>query len=364
MRVPARPPARRRAETRLSSLVDEALSASSLAAAAHAGDWPAAFADQAGALPREQWDRALGDVARDILSRPSRQFRARLAELAYRLGGGPGEPPRLLGSIVEIIHAGSLIVDDIEDGSRVRRGAPTLHVTHGLPRALNTGNWMYFWALALVERLEPTAPMVRERLLRALVNAMFDCHLGQALDLTVEVGCLARDAVAGAVATSTSLKTGALTSLAARLGAIVAGAPPEREEALARFGRRLGVALQMLDDLGNLTGGSEGNEGKALEDLRNGTPTWPWAFAARALDAAAFAKLQADARAVFEHGDETRARALAAKLRIAVGHEGRREASRALADALADLTAALDDDARPALMLLADELARLEVAYG
>jgi geranylgeranyl pyrophosphate synthase len=151
------------------------------------------------------------------------------------------------------------------------------------------------------------------------------------------------------------------------MGAIVAGAPPEREEALARFGRRLGVALQMLDDLGNLTGGSEGNEGKALEDLRNGTPTWPWAFAARALDATAFADLQADARAVSERRDEAdgaRARALAAKLRMAVGQEGRREASRALADALADLTAALGDEARPELALLATELQRLEVSYG
>ena len=264
---------------------------------------------------------------------------------------------------MEILHAGSLIVDDIEDGSTLRRGAPCLHVRYGVPLALNTGNWMYLRALELVDELEPAHPPVRNRLRRAVVDAMARCHLGQALDLSLDVGRLPRAAVHRAVATSTTLKTGALMELAARLGAVAAGASAEHEEALARFGRRLGVGLQMLDDLGNLSADAGGGTGKALEDLRNGTPTWPWALAAQTLDEPAFAELQADARAIAAGGgDDLRARALAAALRMAVGREGRAQASRYLATALADLQACFG--ARPELASVAAELRRLEESYG
>ena len=355
------------APTALSALVDAALARAASGAAAHAEDWPDPSA--AAALPRELWNAALGDVACDVLSRPSRLFRARLAELSWRLADGRGEPPALAAALVEIVHAGSLIVDDIEDGSTERRGAPALHLAHGLPRALNAGNWMYFWALRLVDDLEAT-PLTRERITREIVRAMHDCHLGQALDLSVSVGRLAPSAVYRTVASVTMLKTGALTELAARLGARVAGASEPRAEALARFGRRLGFGLQMLDDFGNLSGGSEGNAGKALEDLYNGRPTWPWALAVRALPAARFAELQGRARSVArgpgrgreDDREDVRARGLAAELQIAVGLAGRREASAYLRAALDDLAGQVGP--RPELALVAAEIERLERSYG
>jgi geranylgeranyl pyrophosphate synthase len=355
-------------DARLAALVDDALAPPELEDWAHPEDWPLGPGGPAAGLANDIWDRALRDVARNILARPSRLFRARLAELSFRLAGGTGEPPRWLPGIVEIIHAASLIVDDIEDGSRERRGAPCVHLTHGLGRALNGANWMYFWALQMVERLEPRTPLVRDRLYRAVIDAMARCHVGQSLDLSLAVWRLDRVDVNRLVATSTMLKTGALMELAARLGAIVGGAPPEREEALTRFGRRLGVGLQMLDDFGNLTAGSDGNAAKAREDLRNGTPTWPWALAAERLAPDAFAELQAAARTVAEAGDADGppARALASTLRDAVGFEGRRRASRYLAEALDDLRAAVRAgvNERPEIALVASEIRRLEVSYA
>jgi geranylgeranyl pyrophosphate synthase len=356
--------ARRLEPQTLASLVDDALAPGQLARAAHVEDWPFATGPaRATALPQALWDRALGDVARDILARPSRQFRGRLAELAYRLAGGAGAPPPALAAVVEIIHAGSLIVDDIEDGGRVRRGEPCVHLTHGLPQALNGGNWMYFWALQLVRRLEPS-PLVRERLYGALADGMARCHLGQSIDLSLaaRVWQLGRADVPRTVATSAMLKTGALMELAALLGAIVGGADAAREDALARFGRRLGLGLQMLDDFGNLA--SPGANPKALEDLRNGTPSWPWAVAAELLDDETFADLQGSARLVAEGGEAAAglARGLAARLRVAVGTEGRRRASSYLARALDDLREAVGD--APELALVAREIARLEVSYG
>lgn len=354
--------ARAVSEGHLAALVTEALAPARLDRLAHAEDWP--DAPESTPLPGELWSHALGDPARDILARPGRRFRARLADLAFRLGDGRGEPPRALGAILEIIHAGSLVIDDIEDASRTRRGEPAVHVRYGLPLALNAGNWMYFWALGLVDALEPVLPLVRERLYGVVVDAMARCHLGQALDLGTDVARLPRGIVYPTVATSTSLKTGALMELAARLGAIAAGAPLDREEALARFGRRLGLGLQMLDDFGNLTARAEAGSGKALEDLRNGTPTWPWAFAARALDDAAFGELQDAARALRETGgaDDGRARSIAAALRMAVGREGREKSGQYLRAALADLAATVGP--RSELAAVAAEIKRIEAAYG
>jgi geranylgeranyl pyrophosphate synthase len=343
-------------------MLEQTLAPERLRALCHPEDWPQPGAG--GSLARATWDRALGEIARDILSRPSRQFRGRMCALAWRLADGSGEVPPALPFLIEVLHAGSLIIDDIEDGSRQRRGAPCLHVLHGTPLALNAGTWMYFWALELVQRVAIEPPR-REALERALLDTMYGCHLGQSLDLSVAVGTLPREAVYRTVATTTALKTGALMELAARLGALAAGAPAARVESLARFGRRLGIGLQMLDDFGNLNAPQgAGGDGKALEDLRNGRPTWPWALAADALDDAAFARLQASMRALVEGADPdgTRARALAAALRMAVGLKGRRESKQYLQGALDELRAEVGS--RDELALLAGELERMEAAYG
>jgi geranylgeranyl pyrophosphate synthase len=348
----------------LGALVDEALSTGRLRGVAHPEDWPEPH--HAPALPASAWDAAVGEVARDILERPSRQFRARLCELAWRLADGAGPLPPQLSAVVEIVHAGSLIIDDIEDGSRERRGGPALHVMHGVPRALNAGNWMYFWGLRLIDEAT-TSPGVADGLRRAFGDALYHCHLGQALDLSTPAGRIPRAWMYRTVATSTMLKTGALMELAARLGALGACAPEGRVEVLAKLGRRLGLGLQMLDDFGNLTAPApEIGESKALEDLRNGRPTWPWALAAvdPDLDAEAFQGLQASANVLAQQGDGdgTRARALAARLRMAVGRKGRRQASGYLGRALDELRAGLGE--RTELVLLAAELRRLEESYG
>jgi geranylgeranyl pyrophosphate synthase len=161
------------------------------------------------------------------------------------------------------------------------------------------------------------------------------------------------------------LKTGALMELAARLGSMAAGASATRVHALARFGRRVGLGLQMLDDFGNLNATpTDSVDAKALEDLRHARPTWPWALAARDLDEPTFAHLQASARALAKgtDADGTRARGLAAELRMAVGLKGRRETAAYLQASLQDLRAEVGE--RDELVLLTKEIQRLEAAYG
>ena len=78
-----------------------------------------------------------------------------IVRAGWLLGGGTGEPPDRLAGVLELIHAGSLIVDDVEDSAEQRRGAPALHQLIGVSLAINTGSWMYFVALADLAEVAP-----------------------------------------------------------------------------------------------------------------------------------------------------------------------------------------------------------------
>jgi geranylgeranyl pyrophosphate synthase len=307
-------------------------------------------------LPAHLWERALLGPAREFLRRPGKRFRGQLVESCWLLAGGAAEAmPAELPLVVELLHAGSLIVDDIQDGSATRRGAPALHHVYGTALALNTGNWMYFWPLALIDRLGLGSERTAE-LHRRVRQTLLCCHQGQALDLALKVTELEQGEVPRVVKVTTELKTSALMELGAALGAVAAGAGGRALEAMCRFGRELGTGLQMLDDLGGITCASRRDKG--AEDLRLGRPTWPWAWAAGGSSPAAFAALQARARSLGGSGDVD---ALAQALTELVGETGRARVQSRLRLALAVLHDALG--ASPVLDAVEAELGRLERSY-
>jgi geranylgeranyl pyrophosphate synthase len=176
------------------------------------------------------WHAVLRGPLLELLSRDGKGFRSRMVQVAYALGAGPsGEMPRRLPLIVEALHTGSLIIDDIEDGSKYRRGKPALHLVVGLPLALNAGNWLYFMPHRLLEQLRLPAAVELE-LRRAIDRAVLRCHYGQALDLGVRLGALGQSEVFDVVNLSTRLKTGSLLELAAEIGATAGGADARRHE--------------------------------------------------------------------------------------------------------------------------------------
>ncbi len=292
-----------------------------------------------------------------FLSQPGKQFRANLVEAAFHLAGGRGACPGALPAIVELIHAGSLIVDDIQDGSTTRRGQAALHVAHGLPVALNAGNWLYFLAFTLVDELDCTEEL-RARIFRALSRTMLACHYGQGLDLTARIDSLAQNQVPELVHATTHLKTGALMSFAASLGATVANADETTCEALVSFGARLGVGLQMLDDVGGLV--NERRWLKGREDLTTGKPTWPWAWLASELSDYQYLGLKS--LAVEVTSGATRPEVLASKMRLALRGSGRVRARRHLHEAFAALRAACGPS--ETLNAIEAETQRLEKSYG
>lgn len=307
-------------------------------------------------VPQPLWESALVGPVREFLSRPGKRFRARLVELSWCAAGRADAPPAALPLVVELLHAGSLIVDDIQDGSRQRRGRAALHHLVGVPLALNTGNWLYFWPLSLIRGLNLPASAELE-LQRRIADTLRRCHEGQALDLAGRVGELHPADIRGVTLTISARKTGSLMALAAALGAVAAGADDETVNALVGFGERLGVGLQMQNDLSGLTGAA--GPLKHPEDLVHGRVTWPWAWAAERLPAARFDALQMrGAKLAAGTGD---AAALARDLLAALGDDPGRPVREWLAAAVADLAAAVP--AGLALDAVRAEVARLELRY-
>lgn len=228
--------------------------------------------------------RALLDPIEELTSIRGKRIRGQLVTFSYHLLSGDipasalaEKRCRLAAEAVEFIHAGSLIVDDIEDGSAVRRGRPALHLRYAMPIALNAGNWLYFWPFDLLKELA----LPKDQLLHIYESChrtLLRAHFGQAIDLGAKINTLAQKDVGSVCAASIRLKTGALMGFAALLGAVISASSGRVLPILDDFGRDLGVALQMYDDLGNAIGKCEPS--KRYEDLMLARPSWVWACAA------------------------------------------------------------------------------------
>lgn len=312
---------------------------------------------QAGAmgLPTEPLRRALVDPLQTFLGRPGKALRAALVGHGWHLAGGNGEPPVAVLALVELLHAGSLILDDIQDDAALRRGQAALHRQYGVPLALNAGTYLLFIALDLCD--DPALPPGAAAALRRLtLDTLIRCHEGQALDLSVKVTGLAQGEIPAVVVATTDGKTGALMGLAAGAGALAAGATDATVSAIVTGGRQIGTALQMLDDLGSLTRPDRLHKG--IEDLWGDRPTWPWAWLAESLSIRSFAALQRQLAAVVQR--DLAPEPLLAAMAAALGD--RRAAIRAC------LEAAFDDLGRtlgpsPALDTLRYATLRMEQDY-
>jgi geranylgeranyl diphosphate synthase type I len=241
------------------------------------------------ARTRHGWSKALHLPPDLYPGVGGKRLRATLLARAYAFAGGRTAAPTLVVDAVEMLHAGSLVIDDFEDDSLTRRGQPALHRVIGPARAVNAGNWMYFRGLELAAAALDD-PARSAALLGRFIAVARQCHEGQAIDLATRVDEVTpRQALVTALAIS-RWKTGRLASLAAWSGAHAAGGDPPTLQAVAAFGCRLGICLQMkndLDELRELLAGSE-----RCDDLRNRRVTWPWAWAASELSPRQFAAWQ------------------------------------------------------------------------
>ena len=183
-------------------------------------------------------------------------------------------------AISELLHVGSLIIDDIQDNSAVRRGGKCVHLDFGIATAINAGSACYFMAPILCGADELPEKQ-RIELYKIYFDAMRAGHAGQGLDIAGLDGMMPKVVETGDITDILAalraihiFKTGGAAGSVCAMAAIIAEATPAQAKALEDFGTNLGLAFQIVDDALNLRG-FEGDLKEVGEDIRDGKITYP-----------------------------------------------------------------------------------------
>jgi geranylgeranyl pyrophosphate synthase len=210
----------------------------------------------------------LGEEAEATLTAGGKRLRPILVLMAA--GDRAGERAVRVASAVELVHMATLVHDDVLDGAPVRRGRPTVVARSGRERAVGVGDLLFSRAFAelAVDGGEPEVAELSSASVALALGELAQRH--DAYDTTItEERYLER----------CSLKTARLFESACRVGRLASGVPGSEE--LASFGREIGLAFQLLDDVLDVTGPPE-RTGKARgTDLLDGTVTLPLIVARR-----------------------------------------------------------------------------------
>ena len=206
----------------------------------------------------------IGEVNRHLLRIKGKMFRPTLLLLSSQATGGTAPRDTTLAAVVELIHLATLIHDDSVDHSVLRRGQPTVNALFSHQIAVIMGDYMYSRAIVELVGLNDLEPLrVMGRVTNEMtVGEMREIEAHDVLDFTVED----YDALIDA-------KTASLMSGACEVGAL--GGDPAHRKPLSRFGRCLGMAFQVVDDLLDYTSTEEITGKPAGLDLREHKITLP-----------------------------------------------------------------------------------------
>lgn len=206
-----------------------------------------------------------------------KRIRPLLLLLTASASGGVWENALPAAAAVELIHNFSLIHDDIEDNSPLRRGRPTVWKIWGMPLAINAGDGLFTLAHQSLLQLRGTADCATT-LNAAIIlhNTCLELTMGQHLDISYENR---RDLTLDDYWPMVTGKTAALISACTELGAITAAAEQSRVNFYKEYGFNLGMAFQALDDLLGIWGDSEATGKSAESDLVSGKNSLPVLYA-------------------------------------------------------------------------------------
>jgi geranylgeranyl pyrophosphate synthase/predicted secreted hydrolase len=221
---------------------------------------------------------------RDITDRGGKSWRSYAALACCDVVGGDSREFVKWLAMPELLHVGSLIVDDVQDKSTWRRGGPTCHEIHGEPTAINAGTACYFMGQKLLQSGQLSSKD-RLRLYDLYFEALRAGHAGQAVDIggldymipdVLETGdtTLLQERVLAIH----RLKTAVPAASLARMGAVAGEGTEEQIEGIGLFFESVGLAFQVIDDVLNLRG-FKGDLKSKGEDLQQGKITLPVAKA-------------------------------------------------------------------------------------
>lgn len=201
-------------------------------------------------------NKAIAEPIWEFLDRGGKRWRPALFLLICEaLGKSPKELADF-AIIPEVIHNGTLMIDDIEDASEMRRGKPCTYKIYGLDIAINTGNAMYYLPLLpLIKNREKISTEKLNKIYEVYVKEMINLSLGQAMDIAWHKGLANADKISEEdYLQMCAYKTGTLARMSAKIAAILADANEALTEKLGRFAESIGIAFQMQDDILDLTG--------------------------------------------------------------------------------------------------------------
>jgi len=204
----------------------------------------------------EPLNKAISEPIWDMLDRGGKRWRPALFLLICEALGKKSDYCLDFSIIPEVIHNGTLVIDDIEDSSEVRRGKPCSHKIYGVDIAINVGNAMYYLPLLplMVNRSKLSAEAQRD-VYEIYVQEMVNLSMGQAMDIAWHRGIANADALSEEdYLQMCAYKTGTLARMSAKMAAVLAGADSKLVEKLGRLAECIGVAFQMQDDILDLTG--------------------------------------------------------------------------------------------------------------
>ena len=203
------------------------------------------------------------EIAEYLREGGGKRIRPTLLLLSSHALGYNGQGAIRLGAVVEMVHTATLVHDDIIDGADTRRGRPSANTAWGNEKCVLAGDWLYMQAFKVA--LEEKSLRVLE-LLIGLTQQMVEGEL-------LQIQKLGKAVSEAEYYDLIFRKTACLFSVSMRLGAVLAGASEVEENHLATYGRTVGLAFQIVDDVLDLTATEEVLGKPVASDLREGKAT-------------------------------------------------------------------------------------------
>jgi octaprenyl-diphosphate synthase len=203
------------------------------------------------------------EIAEYLREGGGKRIRPSLLLLAAHMLGYSGPGAIRLGTVVEMVHTATLVHDDIIDGADLRRGRPSANTTWGNEKCVLAGDWLYMQAFKVA--LEENNLRVLD-LLIGLTQQMVEGEL-------LQIQKLGKAVSEAEYYDLIYRKTACLFAVSMRLGAVLAGADEAVETSLAAYGRAVGLAFQIVDDVLDLTATEEVLGKPVASDLREGKAT-------------------------------------------------------------------------------------------
>lgn len=261
----------------------------------------------------------INQISQYIINAGGKRIRPRLVLLFSEALGFDGPERFELAAIVEFIHTATLLHDDVVDESALRRGRATANAMFGNAASVLVGDFLYSRAFQMMVGVN------RMRVLQVLADATNVIAEGEVLQL---MNMHDPDLAVADYLQVIRYKTAKLFEASARLGAVLAGATEDLEETCADYGRSLGTAFQLVDDLLDYEGNSHELGKNVGDDLREGKPTLPLLLAME--------RAEPDERDLIrhaiEHGEHDRLQEILAIVRRTGALEGTRQAAQAESD--------------------------------